>query len=49
MDLQTIALIILFIQVVLFLLIIWNSINSGIDDDKELKSGKHPKKSIPVN
>ncbi len=40
MDLQTIALIILFIQVVLFLLIIWNSINSGIDDDKELKNGK---------
>ncbi len=46
MDLQTIALIILFIQVVLFLLIIWNSINSGIDDDKELKSEKNTKKSI---
>ena len=40
MDPATIALIIIFVQVVLFLLIIWNSINSGIVDDKELKSGK---------
>jgi hypothetical protein len=40
MDLQTIALILVFIAVMLFLLIIWNSINSGIDDDKELKGGK---------
>jgi hypothetical protein len=34
MDLRTIVLIIIFIQVVLFLLIIWNSINSGIDDQE---------------
>jgi hypothetical protein len=40
MDLRTIALIIIFLQVVSFLLIIWNSINSGIDDDKEMKSEK---------
>jgi hypothetical protein len=40
MDLQTIVLIIIFLQVASFLLIIWNSINSGIDNDKELKSGK---------
>ena len=33
MDGQTIVLIIIFIQVALFLLIILNSINSGIDDD----------------
>jgi len=40
MDLRTIALIIIFLQVASFLLIIWNSINSGIDDDKELKREK---------
>ena len=44
MDLQTIALILEFIAVMLFLLVIWNSINSGIDDDKELKSEKKVKK-----
>jgi len=38
MDSATIALICVFIPVALFLLIAWNSVNSGIDDDKELKS-----------
>ena len=40
MDSATIALILIFIAVVAFLLIILNSINSDIDDDTELKSGK---------
>lgn len=40
MDAATIALICVFIPVALFLLIIWNSVNSGIDDDKELKNSK---------
>jgi hypothetical protein len=40
MDSATVALILVFIAVASFLLIIWNSINSGIDDDKELKSDK---------
>jgi hypothetical protein len=38
MDSATIALILEFIAVASFLFIIWNSINSGIDDDKEMKS-----------
>jgi hypothetical protein len=40
MDSATIALILVFIEVVLFLLIFWNSANSGIDDNTELKSSK---------
>ena len=42
MDSATIALILIFIAVAAVLLIILNSINTGIDDDKELKSGKQP-------
>jgi hypothetical protein len=40
MDSATIALILEFIAVASFLLVIWNSIDTGIDDDKELKSDK---------
>lgn len=40
MDSATIALILVFIGVAAFLLVILNSVNSGIDDDTELKSGK---------
>ncbi len=49
MDSPTIALICVFIAVVAHLLIFLNSINTGIDDDTELKNGNKPKKSIPVN
>jgi hypothetical protein len=40
MDSATIALILVFIEVAIFLLIILNSINTGIDDDKEFKVEK---------
>ncbi len=40
MDFQTIVLICLMIAMVIYFFIILNSINSGIDDDKELKSDK---------
>jgi hypothetical protein len=40
MDSATIALILEFIAVASFLLVIWNSIDTGIDDDKDLKSDK---------
>jgi hypothetical protein len=40
MDSATIALILVFIAVATVLLILYNSINSGIDDDTELKSKK---------
>jgi hypothetical protein len=40
MDSATLALIFVFIAVATYLLIFLNSINSGIDDDTKLKSGK---------
>jgi hypothetical protein len=40
MDFQLFALICLMIAMVIYFFIILNSINSGIDDDKELKTGK---------
>ncbi len=40
MDSPTIVLILLMIAMVIYFFIILNSINSGIDDDKELKSDK---------
>ncbi len=49
MDSPTIALILVFIAIAVHLLIYLNSINTGIDDDKELKNEKQPKKSIPIN